>query len=252
MLYGLNVDNPKVNAIECLFLKEVDLVHSEPLTPPEPFIEKEQSVWLEGAQGLIEGVTTAPMVGPLSDHNVVALVCHPHSLHGGSMDNKVVTTLVRSFRDLGVPTLRFNFRGVGRSEGHFDNGVGESQDVLKVVAWLQAAYPGAKLILAGFSFGSAVAAMASHSLDDAVQHLILVAPPVERYSYDKEGGFPMPVTVIMGDKDELVDADGVYRWVDELSSPVSLLRYQEASHFFHGALVVLKRDLQAHILKVLL
>lgn len=208
-----------------------------------PFAEREQRLLLAGPAGQLEAVTTAPAQGALSDQSLVAVVCHPHPLHGGTMDNKVVTTLVRTYRDLGVPVVRFNFRGVGRSEGEFDNTVGEVEDLLAVVEWVKQCYPAAGVLLAGFSFGSSVAAQASHRMGAVLRDLVLVAPPVERYSYDMEGRFPVPVAVVIGNQDELVDVEGVYAWAKQLEKPAALLTYPDATHFFHGVLAEVKRDL---------
>lgn len=210
-----------------------------------PFVEREQRLLLAGPAGQIEMMAMAPSNGALSEQPLVAVVCQPHPLHGGSMDNKVVTTLARTYRDLGVPAVRFNFRGVGLSEGEFDHTVGEVDDLLAVVSWVRQCYPTAQLLLAGFSFGSSVAAQASHRLAGVLKDLVLVAPPVERYSYDIDGRFPVPVTVIIGNQDELVDVAGVYAWAKQLEQPAALLTYPDATHFFHGALTEVKRDLSS-------
>lgn len=210
--------------------------------------EKETRIVIAGPAGQLDAVLSkADDAGALAASSLLAIICHPHPLQGGTMDNKVVTTLMRSYRDLGIPSLRFNFRGVGKSEGQFDNAVGELDDLLAVVAWAQRSLPGRALLLAGFSFGSSIAARASYSVADLV-HLTLVAPPVERYVYDKEGAFTVPLCVIQGDQDELVIASGVYDWVAALRSPAVLLRYPEAGHFFHGLLPRLKTDLTETLL----
>tara|TARA_B100000446_G_scaffold40601_4_gene36275 strand:+ start:23639 stop:24403 length:765 start_codon:yes stop_codon:yes gene_type:complete len=216
-----------------------------------PFVEREARIVLEGPVGALELIASAPGQGGLSAEPLVAVVCHPHPLHGGTMDNKVVTTLARTYRDLGVPCVRFNFRGVGASEGVFDNAVGEVEDLMAVVDWVASCYPSAKILLAGFSFGSSVAAQASHRLADKLQHLVLVAPPVERYRYDLDGCFAAPVAVVMGENDELVDVEGVFTWVEALKSEVSLLKYPQATHFFHGALTEVKRDLTDLLVRTL-
>ena len=213
-----------------------------------PFVERESQVMVPGPVGQLEAVATAPVEGALSGQDLVAVVCHPHPLHGGTMSNKVVTTLVRTYRDLGVPCVRFNFRGVGASEGEFDNAVGEVDDLLAVVSWVKQCYPTARLLLAGFSFGSSVAAQASHRLGKELQHLVLVAPPVERYPYDMDGQFPAAVAVIIGEQDELVDVAGVIDWAQGLKSQAVLLRYPEATHFFHGGLTQVKKDLAEQLL----
>jgi alpha/beta superfamily hydrolase len=197
---------------------------------------------IEGSQGALEVVLTRADRAAITDWTYVVIICHPHPLHGGTMDNKVVTTLMRTYRDLRVDVVRFNFRGVGKSEGCFDQGRGELLDLLAVVDWVRQEYSAVRLLLAGFSFGSAIAAQASH-LVGVVHHLLLVAPPIERYDYDCENHFSCPVCVVQGDCDERVSAQGVYDWVSHLQTPVELLRYPEASHFFHGYLAQLKTDL---------
>ncbi len=202
---------------------------------------------IPGPCGDLEAVATRPNEqGALVGQNFVALVCHPHPQHGGTMNNKVVTTLVRSYRDLGVPVLRFNFRGVGKSEGEYDEARGEIEDALALVSWIQAQVSGSRLLLAGFSFGSAVAAAASYRIDN-LAHLSLVAPPVERYDYDQDRAFPCPLCVIQGGEDELVDVPGVYAWAETIETPTTVLRFDEATHFFHGALVQVKQSFIAHL-----
>jgi len=106
-----------------------------------PFVEREARFTLAGPVGGLEVVAASAGAGALADEPLVAVICHPHPLHGGSMDNKVVTTLVRTYRDLGIPSIRFNFRGVGASEGVFDNAVGEVDDLMAVVSWARQCYP---------------------------------------------------------------------------------------------------------------
>lgn len=210
--------------------------------------KKETRITLVGPAGQLDAVlNTADPAGALAAKSLLAIVCHPHPLQGGTMDNKVVTTLMRSYRDLGIHVLRFNFRGVGRSEGQFDNAVGEVDDLLAAIAWAKSSLPDCRLLLAGFSFGSSIAARASYSVAGLV-HLTLVAPPVERYAYDREGAFTAPLCVIQGDQDELVNASGVYAWAAALKSPAVLVRYPEAGHFFHGLLANLKSDLSETLL----
>jgi uncharacterized protein len=205
--------------------------------------KKETKLTINGPVGGLAAVLTpAEAQGALAAQPRLVIICHPHPAHGGTMDNKVVTTLLRIYRDLGVHVLRFNFRGVGESEGQFDDAVGEREDVMAVVRWAQLSFPKHRLLLAGFSFGSSIVARASYAIA-GVEHMTLVAPPIERYEYDREGLFNCPVCVIQGDQDELVKAQGVYDWVDRLSSPVELIRYEDCGHYFHGYLSVLRTDL---------
>lgn len=208
---------------------------------------QETAVFIPGACGQLEAVVhPADPKGVLAARNAVAIVCHPHPLHGGTMDNKVVTTLMRCYRDLGVTVVRFNFRGVGISAGQFDHAVGEQDDLSAVIDWVRKHLPEAPLLLAGFSFGSSIAAQVSYRIS-RLQHLTLVAPPVERYPYAQEGRFNCPLCIVQGDQDERVTASGVYAWAAGLTGAVELIRYSDAGHFFHGYLTALKADLSAAI-----
>ncbi|HSX52204.1 MAG TPA: alpha/beta fold hydrolase [Cellvibrio sp.] len=210
---------------------------------------KEQDIFLSGPCGQLQAVIhQGDEAGHFAGRNLLVVICHPHPVHGGTMDNKVVTTLMRTYRDLGIHVLRFNFRGVGKSEGSFDNAIGEVDDLIAVIAWVKQELPQVSLLLAGFSFGSSIVAQASYKVD-ALQHLALVAPPVERYPYERDGQFPCPLAVIQGDKDERVNADGVYQWIATLRNPAELLRYPDAGHFFHGYLTQMKSDLTQVLLQ---
>lgn len=173
----------------------------------QTFVTKETHQEIPGPCGLLEAKAQAAKgSGPLADRELLAVVCHPHPLHGGTMDYKVVTILARTYCDLGIPVVRFNFRGVGRSQGVFDHAVGEVDDLMAVIRWGERQLSGRQLVLAGFSFGSSVAAQASYRLQN-LAHLTLVAPPVAHYPFDRDGRFPAPVCVVQGVEDELVAAE---------------------------------------------
>lgn len=204
---------------------------------------KEELLMVPGQSGQLQvALHQGDEAGVLAANHWAAILCHPHPVHGGTMDNKVVTTLMRTYRDLGIHVLRFNFRGVGKSEGVFDNAVGEQDDLRAIIKWCKQTLPEAGLLLAGFSFGSSIAAQVSYEIE-GLRHLTLVAPPVERYPYARNNQFPCAICVIQGDQDERVIAQGVYDWVAGLQGEVELLRYPEAGHFFHGYLTALKTDL---------
>lgn len=175
----------------------------------------------------------------------LALICHPHSLYGGTMENKVVTTLERAFFDAGAATLRFNFRGVGASGGSYDNGLGEGDDLIAVYAVASAAYPDLPLWLAGFSFGAYVSATRAHNL--APTQLISVAPPIGKWDYAGIVLPRCPWLVLQGDADEVIDAQAVFDYADQHHDLITLLRFDGASHFFHGRLVELKERLAEHL-----
>jgi alpha/beta superfamily hydrolase len=187
---------------------------------------------IPGPGGQIEAELSVP--GEYVSGGPVAVVCHPHSLYGGSLRNKVVHILADTFTDMGLPTLRFNFRGVGKSEGQFDNGQGEQKDLESVVTWLQAKYVGAPLWLAGFSFGAFVAYRAHRALEP--ERLLLVAPPVSLFVFGSPAPVTIPWVVIQGSEDEIVPAVEVENWVVAQPNPPEFYMMQDASHFFHGRL----------------
>src|SRR3989338_7668822 len=141
----------------------------------------------------------------------VAVVCHPHALFEGTMNNKVVTTIVKTFNKLNITTIRFNFRGVGKSEGSYGNAVGELEDVLSVIRWVEQHYSNQPLYLAGFSFGAYIAASAASNVE--VKQLILVAPPVHNFNFSILPEFECPWVVVQGEQDEVVPAEEVFKWI---------------------------------------
>jgi uncharacterized protein len=179
----------------------------------------------------------------------ISINCHPHSLHGGTLTNKVVHTLARTMAGLGIPSLRFNFRGVGKSQGEYDDGQGEQQDLAAVIDWMQQRYPNAKLIVSGFSFGAYVSCLAANKIDPDL--LVSVAPPVKRFDFSNFKVPNCPWHVIMGDADELVDYHDVVDWFEHLqtekgsSHKANLITMNQASHFFHGRLIELKQHLES-------
>lgn len=191
---------------------------------------------IPGPAGPIEAEFT-----PAAAAVALAVVCHPHPLHGGTMDNKVVTTLVRFFAEQGAAVLRFNFRGVGQSGGQFDQGRGEGEDLRAVVQWLRGQHGEVPLWLAGFSFGSYVSARMAAELGAA--RLVSIAPPVSRWDFEAIVPIAGPWIVVQGDADEVVDAAAVYRWLDTVSPAPTLLRMPAATHFFHGLLIELRTRL---------
>ena len=193
---------------------------------------------VSGPAGDIECALDAPAEGsgsPASPRGL-ALVCHPHPLHGGTMDNKVVQTVARAALQAGWRTVRFNFRGVGASAGAWDEGRGEVDDAQVVLQALR--LPGEPFVLAGFSFGAYVAASLDARLtdEDAAVQRILVGPAVQN--------FPTPAVraqtlVIHGETDEVVPLPAVLDWARPQVLPVTVV--PATGHFFHGQLPLLKR-----------
>jgi alpha/beta superfamily hydrolase len=183
-----------------------------------------------GPAGLIEGLLDYPDAPPIA----AAVVCHPHPLQGGAMQNKVAYMLARAFNDMGAVSLRFNFRGVGRSEGSFDQGIGETADALAAIDWLSAQHPGLPLWLGGFSFGSYVALRAQSQRQ--VARLVTVAPAVERFATADLREPACPWLLVQGDADDVVSPQKVLEWARSLAQPPHIVEMAGAGHFFHGRL----------------
>lgn len=171
---------------------------------------------------------------PSDEPHAIAVVCHPHPLQQGAMTNKVTYILARAFNDLGAVSLRFNFRGVGKSAGSFDNGTGETSDALAAMDWLSAKYPGLPLWLGGFSFGAYIALRTQS--ERAIKRLVTVAPAVERYGTESIKLPECPWLLVQGDADEVVSPQAVLEWANKLPRPPSLAILKGAGHFFHGRL----------------
>jgi alpha/beta superfamily hydrolase len=189
---------------------------------------------IEGQAGALEAIIEDPGIeGPS-----YALVCHPHPLFGGTMDNKVVTTAARALQATGMPTIRFNFRGVGASAGVFDQGIGEIDDAEAVAGWGERRWPGRSLVVAGFSFGAYVAlrlAQRRSAQAQAPRHLITIAPAIQRFD-GMEAVPRCPWLVVQGDADEVVDPAAVIEWVNSLDPKPRLVVFPGVGHFFHGRL----------------
>lgn len=174
-----------------------------------------------------------------------ALVLHPHPLQGGTRDNKVVTTISRACVQDGLVAVRPNFRGVGKSEGEFDNGVGETADMLDVVQQFSQAHPdvaAGKWVLGGFSFGTSVAAQVYSALaeqnDKAPDAVILAGPAVERFKF-RAVALPGDTMLIHGEVDDVVPLSETMDYARSCDLPVIVI--PDASHFFHGKLIILRQ-----------
>ncbi|MGB9429608.1 MAG: alpha/beta hydrolase [Gammaproteobacteria bacterium] len=194
-----------------------------------------EQVIFRGPAGQLEGLLDKPVDEP----RALAVVCHPHPLQQGAMTNKVTYILARAFNDLGAVSLRFNFRGVGKSASSFDNGTGETADALTAMDWLSGQHPGLPLWLGGFSFGAYVALRAQS--ERPVQRLVTVAPAVERFDTAAVKLPVCPWLLIQGDADEVVSPQAVFDWVAGLPRKPALAVLKGAGHFFHGRLNELRQ-----------
>jgi len=176
---------------------------------------------------------------PAQSRRGVALIAHPHPLHGGTLDNKVVQTLARAFVELGYTAVRPNFRGVGASAGAHDEGRGEVDDLAAALAWARARFSPERVVLAGFSFGAAVQTrLATHI---APERMVLVGLAVNRIEVDR---VPSDTLVIHGELDETVPLADVLAWARRIDQPVIVV--PGTDHFFHGKLQVLRSIVQSN------
>lgn len=200
---------------------------------------REHPVLIDGPVGELEALHL-----PVEQARGIALICHPNPSQGGTMLNKVVSTLQRTARDSGLATLRFNYRGTGKSAGEHDMRSGEVDDAQAALTWLQAQHPGLPIYLLGFSFGGFVAGSLSGRLEQAgtaVAQLYLVAPAVMRFDTEHRLATNCQLSVIQPEDDEVIDPQLVYQWVETLTQPHELLKVAECGHFFHGRLPELKQ-----------
>lgn len=206
-----------------------------------------EKITFQGTAGAIDCVIDTPLKTPVG----WALVLHPHPLQGGARDNKIVTTIARACLEHGLIAVRPNFRGVGASEGEFDHAVGETADMLQLIRQFVQAWPQAaegKWVLAGFSFGTGVAARVYSELANSQQTvpdaLMLVGSAVGRFS---QGDLNLPdhTLLIHGEQDEVVPLSEVMDFARPRALPVVVI--PEASHFFHGKLLILRRLVQQRL-----
>ncbi len=183
----------------------------------------------------------------------IALILHPHSQHGGTMNNKVVYTLYQSFARQGFSVLRFNFRGVGRSQGVFDRGEGELSDAASALDWLQSFNPNAGACwIAGFSFGAWIG-MQLLMRRPEISGFVSVAPPANMFDFSFLAPCPSSGLIVQGDKDEIVPPASVAKLVDKLQSQRQLTIQHSmipgASHFFYEHLEEMGREVDAYLTK---
>lgn len=213
----------------------------------------EKAVTLNGPAGELD-IRLGQQAGQ-SSHEPVGkcgfIMCHPHPLYSGTMDNKVVTTLIRGASKIesdslagmkvsGLETIRFNFRGVGNSQGEHDHGKGEQEDLATVVDYALNELGWQKVFLAGFSFGAGVACLYAGQNAEKIAGLFLIAPAVHHFEAPSTLPFEFESHVYMGNADEVVPFDEVEHWVELLTPQPHFHIFEEASHFFHGRLVDLR------------
>ena len=192
-----------------------------------------ERVRIPGPAGDLEALIETPQEeGAAAPVSAFAVVCHPHPLYGGTLDNKVVYTVARAFQQCAAPAIRFNYRGVGASAGAYDEGRGETLDTLAVIDYGRRRWPQAQLWLGGFSFGGAVAVRAAAAADP--RRLVLVAPAVTRIDVGDAPAPACPWLIVQGDAYELVPCAEVLRWAGTLNPAPAVTVLPGTGHFFHG------------------
>jgi alpha/beta superfamily hydrolase len=190
----------------------------------------EQRRSIAGPSGALELALNLPEQTPRG----IALVAHPHPLQGGTMDNKVVQTLAKTFAGLGYVSVRFNFRGVGGSVGVFDDGAGETDDALAALAHARTEYGELPVVLAGFSFGTFIQTRVAQQV--TAERMVLIAPAVARFDTTT---VPADTIVIHGEEDDVVALADVFAWARPQQLPIVV--FPGCGHFFHGRLPQLTR-----------
>lgn len=190
---------------------------------------------VEGPAGALE----TDLNDPGEPRRGIALIAHPNPVQGGTKDNKVVTTLAKTFFGLGYVAVRPNFRGVGASSGGFDHGKGETEDLLAVARYARSRFGDLPLLLAGFSFGAFVQTRVAQALPP--QRMVLVGPAVNRFP---AATVPADTLVVHGEHDDVVPLAAVFDWARPQQLPVVVVPGGE--HFFHGRLQLLSRIVQRH------
>jgi alpha/beta superfamily hydrolase len=194
-----------------------------------------ERVLVDGPAGVIE----TDINDPGGTRRGVALIAHPNPVQGGTKDNKVVTTLAKAFFNLGYAAVRPNFRGVGKSAGSFDQGVGETEDLMSVAAYIAKRYDDPPVLLAGFSFGSFVQTRVAKRLTP--ERLVLVGPAVNRFPAET---VPDDTLVVHGENDDVVPLQAVLDWARPQALPIVVVPGGE--HFFHGRLNLLAQIVVHH------
>ena len=197
----------------------------------------EERTTIAGPAGALEVALNLPATHPDQEPRGIALIAHPHPQQGGTLDNKVAQTLAKTFVALDYASVRLNFRGVGKSEGAFDDGVGETDDALAALAFARSKFPGlasASPVLAGFSFGTFVQTRVAQTVTP--ERMVLIAPAVSRFAPAR---VPADTIVIHGEEDDIVALGDVLAWARPQHLPI--LVFPDCGHFFHGRLPQLQR-----------
>jgi uncharacterized protein len=185
------------------------------------------SFLITGESVQLEAMLRQPKEAPRG----AVVVCHPHPVYGGTMDNRIVYRAAKAAAEAGFAALRFNFRGVGQSAGQFDQGIGEMEDAATAIRWIENKYPALPLALIGYSFGAWVGLQVGHQTP-GVKALVGLAPPLDLYNFEFLSGNPKPSLYIIGTRDEFCSKENIDRLERRLPAASTLHRIEDADHFF--------------------
>ncbi len=201
----------------------------------DQFPAQQKQFFLNGPVGQLEVLTTWPKQRQTQGTMVI---CHPHPLYEGTMHNKVVFTLAKAFDQLGLATVRFNYRGVGQSEGQYGQMIGEIEDLKAIITWVQSVLPQDDIWLAGFSFGSFISASVANQIN--AKYLVNIAPAVNHADFSNLKNISCPWLVIQGDQDDVVPYDEVIHFAKYPPAALQLITMQNVGHYFSGHLITLR------------
>ncbi len=213
------------------------------MTATDAGISRLLPVTIAGPAGPIEGLLQEREHDPA---RIIAVVCHPHPLYGGTLHNKVVHRAAASLHQMGVVVLRFNYRGVGNSAGAYDQGAGELDDARTALRWLEARHPHARRWLVGFSFGAWVAARLAAS-ESEVERVVMIAPGVRASSFESMRAATVPKLVIQGTADDICPLAALELEYPSWSDPKELVLVQGGTHFFDRQLTAFGDALTRHL-----
>ena len=203
----------------------------------EPVAFTSDEITLEGVWHYPEAISPLPGV----------IVCHPHPLYGGDMNNGVVLAICRELAQRQIAALRFNFRGVGRSGGNFSNGIGEQEDVKAAISFALESSNTANIGLAGYSFGASVALPVALK-DERVSLLAMVSPALSESDWEQLKSYPGPSLIISGEDDLLVPASRIRQLAKEVSEPKNIEIIEGADHFWNGHEASLAKNVTGYFL----
>ena len=204
-----------------------------------------KTFFIQGEAGVLETAIDSPKLAQHPDISVV--ICHPHPLFQGTMNNKVVTTIAKAFNNLGIEAVRFNYRGVGNSQGSYDEAEGELDDTISIIDNILINKPEQKIILTGFSFGGVIAYKAVMKHPQQTKALLTISPAIINFPLKDSPQPSMPWCLIQGIDDEVVSYDKVSQFfIHQTSVDATFIRLNNVGHFFHGQLVKLRKHIEQH------